>query len=677
MKKSQTKEIASNQIILPLAFIVLSIFLEMTNFLIIGFKQADHIQVFPSEWLFDIGAILIIAGLIYIVKKPWAAKTIFFFFITLQLVLNIVNANIYKVFGDIFTIDYFVLGEEGFAAIRWEFIDFVSILIYLAIFVAIVVFVILLFKFNKKNISLKRISALAFSLALIVLIEAVGSTMYACQIFEIANANMGTIENNEKYLYDSFQFKTEAYKTFGFYGFYTKNFFDTVFGKNSSEFSKDELLSFIEDGKTNGGGNHANDNLIVILCESHEWFAYDPFNTPFIWDLMTTQTNTFGDFEIESQFDANVFTNFYGHNKTNISEGIVLSGNLPQNHPLSHYVSKNSPFDYAYTLPKLFKNAHTGQKTQANYFHTWKKSFYDRENTYVQQGLGFDEYISLDTYLDLEEKKDENPKFFGDWICDSDFVNCFADKFVPKKEDADVFLSCFATMTTHGAYTYENPRFADLYEKYDQNFDRYSAWLENYTDEIQLPSQKSDLEQFRRYKVGAMEFDRTIQTIFNLLQERDRIDDTTIVLYADHNAYYDNLTYKLKNVEKDDFSNIKAHNIPLMIFNSKLPPQTHTQFCNTYDIFPTICEMHGLKYNKNLVHGYNLFSDEIKKSFFASHLGGMFNEKFYSKNIADVVAFEDHFSYEDLQNFKLFAENFFQKQQKMEQIYEQKLANTI
>ena len=48
------------------------------------------------------------------------------------------------------------------------------------------------------------------------------------------------------------------------------------------------------------------DNLIVIMMESFEWFAIDPYNTPTLWDIKTNSGIS--------------FENFYAKNKTNISE---------------------------------------------------------------------------------------------------------------------------------------------------------------------------------------------------------------------------------------------------------------------------------------------------------------------------------------------------------------------
>ncbi len=659
MKKEKSKEIALNQIIFPLLFIFLSLLLEIINFIVIDLKMSGTVtQIFPREWLFDVGAVLIIAGLIFIVKNQKVSLALFIFFIFAQACLNTLNANIFEVFGDMFTADYFILGDEAFAAIRFEFIDFAVIAMYLSIFAMTVTFAVLLYKRNKKTIRLKKLSYLSFALVLLLSMESVGVTLYSCEIANITQAKSETIENNLNYLYESFQFKTEAYQNFGYYGFYTKNFLDAIFGKTKpSTKDKEELINYINEGKTQFpdlDGSLANDNLIVILCESHEWFAYDEINTPFVWKLMTQ--------------DAAAFTGFYGHNKTNISEGIVLSGNMPQQTTLESLVSGKEGFDYSYTLPKLFKQAHSNEKVVANYFHTWKRYFYSRDDTYLQDGIGFDNFYSHDNFSKADSE------FFGDWIRDSEFVEEFADEFVPDKDKADKFMSFFATMTTHGPYTYENPRFADLYQKYDENLEEYKTWLKNFTGEVTFPENEEDAAQLRRYKVGAMEFDRTVAKIFEILEEKDRLEDTTIVLFADHNSYYDNMTYKLKGVDKTDYSNIKVHNIPLLIYNSKITPGVYTQFCNTYDIFPTICELHGLTYNKNLTQGYNIFSEDIKNSFFASHLGGMFNENYFSKNISDVVDLKENLSQQDLENFKQCAERFYQRQRKLEQIYSENLA---
>lgn len=653
----RTKEISTNRFILPLLFILFSLLLEVVDFLWLGFKNSSGgLQVFPTAWMFNLGAILVIAGLIYIVANKHAMLVIFYLFLTLQIVLNIVNANIFNVFGDIFTLDYLLLGTEAVAAIRIEFIDFWSILLYVGILAVIITITVVLYKKNKKTVTLRFVSKGALAVALLILSEACGATLITLQYKSIQAAQAETIENNQSYLWDSLQFKLDAYKNFGFYGFYSKNIYDYLKGRDPLEYGEDvELLNYIEEGKvaTNPNAILKDDNIIFILCESMDNFAYDPIYTPNVWRLMNG--------------GACYFSNFYANNKTNISEGIALVGNMPKDYTLDTLVTKYG-YDYPYTMPKIFKSAHKDEQVVTTYFHSYQRQFYHRDVDYTEKGYGFDKFYGIEDYK-------EQCDWFGDWVSDEDFFKQFADEFIPAEGK---FFTHFASMSTHGPYTYENPRFKDLYAYYDAHFEEYQAWFDEYYKKLNysIPT-GSDRELFRRYKTATLDFDNMIGAMLEELENKGELDNTTIVLYADHNCYYDNMTYKVKNLNKADYSNTEAHHVPLIIYNSKLESGEYTQFCNTYDIFPTIATLHGLEFNNNLTQGYNLFSNDIENSFFGSHKGGMFDRLFYSNNIADIVPIKEVYTEEDVRAFKVKAERYYQRQEKIDLIYMYNLTKGI
>ncbi len=645
---------SSNKLILPLFFVFCSLLLDVVSFLYLGFYQT-----IPTRFLFNIGGAFIFAGIIYIMPGKKSALTFFYIFIVLQVIINIVNANIYKVFGDLFSLDYFFLGAEGAAAIRWEFIDFISIVVNIGLLGLIIFGQIALFKWNKTKIELSGISTKAFALIFVILFELCGTSLFAGETAHVATIESEYIENNPGYLWDSFRFKVDAYKSFGYYGFYLKNIFDFFkFSNNVSAQERKSLEKFVNDGKVEQvATDFSNDNLITILCESHEWFAYDPILTPHVYDLFTMQ-----DESTLNEYDASVFTNFYGHNKTNVSESIVLSGNMPKLNNLSSLINTGE-YKYAYTLPKLFKKLHEGETVKTTYFHSYKRSFYHRDPNYLN-GMGFDKYISMEDYNDQSD-------WFGDWISDADFVSTFLEEFVPSDPNTK-FLTSFATISTHGPYTQDNPRFKQYYETYDKEFERYSAWVTENAETLgySMPTDQHMLDELRRYKVGAMDFDNMLGKLFERLKETNHLNDTTVVLFADHNCYYDNLGLTMKGISKDDYANTEAHHIPLMIYSQKLKTGYYDDFCNTYDIFPTLCQLYGFEYNKNLVQGYNLFdSEEIKNSFFASHQGGMFDDNFFSQNISDAEPLKQNLTATDLKHFKELAENYYSKQEKYEKIY--------
>ena len=146
MKK--TKEIDGYRAILPLLFIVFAIIFEMANFLYLGFTDSSgHLMVFPSYFLFDLGIIIIIAGVIYLVTNKVAMNVLYYFFLSIQFILNVVNSTLYAIFGDILSFDSLFLGAEATSALTVELIDWIGVLINVLLFAAMITLTIL---FQKK-----------------------------------------------------------------------------------------------------------------------------------------------------------------------------------------------------------------------------------------------------------------------------------------------------------------------------------------------------------------------------------------------------------------------------------------------------------------------------------------------------------------------------------------------
>lgn len=642
-----------NRILLPILFFVFSIILEIANYLYMGMKDINgNIIVVPSYFLFDIAIILIISGFIYLVHNKIAMNIVLFLFLTVQFVIGVTNTTMYNVFGDILSFDLMMLGDEAIAAITVEFIDWGGFALNVCLFIAMATIIGVIQKKNKKKVSLKTFSTPIIVLAAFIMCQSVGFSLFSIQKANLTEASSvsAEIETSDVYLWDKFQFKIDAYKKFGYYGFYSKSIFDFLF--DTEKVDIDEYKDYIDEGYVSGNSDAPlyGDNLIVILCESLDWYAIDPINTPTLYSMAS------GDNTV-------VLREFYARNRTNISEGIVMLGNMPKNSSTGDALNLGYNFDYS--LPNLFKRSSNGENVQTSFFHDNSGSFYTRNKRLGVNGIGFD-----DLYFSKDYTGSEKFGGFGDWRSDLEFTSNLMDKFVP---DEGRFLTYFTSVSTHGPYTSEKSGLSKYYEIFDNNYDEYSKWFaENESDKFTIPQNKTDFTYFRNYKAAFIDFDRTIENLINTLKEKNRYEDTTILMFADHNSYYYDLCYKVKNVSKKDFSNLYVQNIPVLIHSPKLTQgqgeQNYT-FCNTYDLLPTICDLFGLESNKNLFQGYSIYSNDIQKSIFVSHLNGMFTNKMYSLNISEVYKIGEGISENEVSKFKKYANNYYLKQQKIETIY--------
>lgn len=657
--KIKEKEISTNNFLLPFLFIVYAIILEMANFLYLGFKDANgNLMVLPTYFLFDFAIILMLAGLIYVVHNKVAMQVLFYVFLTLQVVLNIINVTMYNIFGDILSIDLLKLGAEATSALTADLIDWWGSILHLGIFIIMIIATSFILKYNKKTVTIKNFSVPVIVLAFFIIFQSVGFGLYGLQEETLSDAVVGEsdIESSDKYLWDNFQFKLEAYKKFGNYGFYTKSILNLIFKKETTEEETENYVEYIDAGyqREDSTAPLYGDNLIVILCESIDWFAIDPYNTPTLYSLATGNNSI-------------SFTQFYARNRTNNSEGIVLNGSMPNNISLSDAYYNGYEFDYA--LPKLFK-ATTDKETVVNYLHFNTKTFYGRNVTHID-GLGFDNMYMLEDYTG-----EQVYNAWGEWITDFDFTSNLMDRIIPNSER---FLTFIATMATHGPYTYENPYYAEYYQTYQENFEEYSEWVKQNTPFI-IPEDETDYYYFYHYKSAVIDLDRTVSNIINELEKRGKAEDTSIILFADHNAYYSDLSLKVKGIDKINFQDTFAYNIPFIIYSPKLTNgegEVNDTFCNTYDILPTICDLYGLPYNNNLLLGYSVFSDSIKDSLFVSHLNGMFTNRIYSLNITEVYVMDESVTEEEISKFKQNAVKFYEKWETLEILYENGINGTI
>lgn len=633
-----------NRVKYILLFVATSLALECVSFILLGFG------VFPKYILFDVAYWCIISAIMFLIDSRPAKIVIFSVLLFLQLILNSINICYYKILGDIFSFDLLKLTNETAKVFRLSFLDIPSILINLFVFGVGLFLVIFLTRKDKVKLDKKtKMASFYILLSAFTILSSfgVGSQFIAVS----ALADCDTTDNyyivkSDAYLYDSLQFKQESYKKFGTFGFYIKDILNSwTKTEKISEEEAIELKQYIQDGRVQGVQNAPlkDKNLICIMLESFEWLAIDPYCTPTLYDLMENSAQT--------------FTNFRASNKTNISESIAILGNTVRSSDFMT-LAKNDDFIAPYSIPNLFRdNGYT-----ANYFHSYDGNFYGRY--YVNKHFGFDNVYAL-------QDANLGPMCeFGDFYLDEDYVKAMIDKIAPTDKK---FYSYFTTVKTHGDYDSTKEDLAPYYDIYDENVDNISQYLAN--KNYIMPNKVTDstyYNRLRQYKCTAMDTDRMVKFLIDYLKENNLYDKTTLVLFADHNCYYDDLgAYVRYNKLDFDAQNSDIYNIPFMIVDSSLGSAKNEKFCSTYDIYPTICNLFGLDYNKNLIHGKDVYSnDATEVSVFVSNSTVIFDDKLFSYNIVDVHNANNYeIDDEYIEKFKLSAIAFYEKQDKIDKIY--------
>lgn len=654
MAKRETT-VSSNKVFLPLLFVGSSILMEIANYLYLGFKSSSGVRmIFPTYFMFDLAIILMLAGVIFLCQNKILQNIVFYLFISIHIILNIVNTTMYGIFGDILSYDLLSLGAEATTALSADLIDWWGLVLNLSFLTLIITSGVLLQKFNKKTITIKYSAMPALIVAIFILFQSFGASMLVIQqsVLPTAVAEGREIEQSDVHLWENFQFKLDAYKKFGHFGFYAKSIVNIVENRLSDS-SYEDVSKKIDEGyrPQNVSAPLYGDNLMVVLCESLDWYAIDPILTPTLYSLAYAQDE-----------NAIAFSNFYGRNRTNISEGITLLGSMPRNTLLYNSMEKGYTFDYA--LPKLFKSTAKDKLTKTQYVHENYESFYKRNLTHGTDGIGFDEIYSWEDYTGDYDFAWEH------WVEDYEFSYNQIENIFPT--DCDRFLTYYATISTHGPYTKSQPNLEKYYKLIDDNWSTLADWM-NGDGGFPLPDDENSLLMFKRYKAGIIDFDRTVNMWLQELDARGLKDNTTILFFADHNSYYSNLCYRMKGIAKTNFSNTYINNIPMFIYSPHLAREkgsgVNEVYCNTYDILPTICDLFGLPTNTTQFQGYSIYSENIKDSFFSSNLNGMFTKDIYSLNISEIYLPNGEVSNEEIERFKINANKFYQKQDLLEKMY--------
>lgn len=653
LKELEKKQIGLNQLLKPALYLLLSLIFEIVSFVVFEFKYADgSAQILPSYIFFDIGLWLFIASLMLCSTKNWISNTIFYVSMSVKALLLVANITLRGGFGYLFSWDMIDLILEAFESIDADFINFPLIITCVLVVGVIIALPIVFDKLLKKyKVTIKKVTKPIFCLICFLLTSTIGVGCYGIQIATIKASATNSEISSDEYLYENMHIKDMSYKKFGSAGFYIKNLYDICF--KGSSYTKEEeaaALKLFEDSVAGVNTNAPlyNNNLIVIMMESFEWFAIDPYNTPTLWALKTGE-NYYAD-HVEKQ--AVVMEKYISNNKTNVSEELCLLGYMPNVNKLN--LNGEKSYSAKYSLPNLFENL--GYNT--SFFHNWKKDFYNRET--LNKEIGFNNQYYLENFV-----SDTKSTRFNYYNLEVDFANQFMNQIAPT--DGSKFMSFYTTVSTHGSYEVTNEKFNAYYAAYDTNLENFKSWFaeQGYV----YPLDANDQLILKHYKSAAMDTDRMVGNLFKHLKANNLSDNTTVILYSDHNAFYHDLTYKIKGTNIHEYEKQTTYTVPLMIYSKNLTSEKITRFCSPYDLYPTISGLFGLGYNTICAQGVDVVSTPNTRTFYMSYLTGFYDANCYSKDMSYIIKYTGSIESADVTNFKERACSFFQKQKTLETIY--------
>ena len=444
---------------------------------------------------------------------------------------------------------------------------------------------------------------------------------------------------------------SSKYNQYGSTNNFINEFYANTLFYNESTVSTDEIENYIYskvyDGSESSTYNVGNtlstafgvskgNNVITILGETFEWMAFMGYEgTTFTNasqiqlpngmhlsnDKMRELYPNLWDFYDNSY----VLTNYHAREKTDISENYSILGN----YPIRSYINYNYPNNVKpYTMPNMMSlynealnnvsgyasSSYTAKEYSSQYFHDGYNSFYNRSTSI--RGLGFEsQYYSED--MEEAEIAGMNSGFTdygnttGDRNRDDEMVNTCKDLMFPTDRQ---FYTYITTITMHGLYSRERDNLANEYKKIE---DALGIDMDNVNDQELV---------LYTYMAAAMVTDAAIGEIIADLSEKGILDNTTIVLFGDHQGYYEGVSNYVKGIDSADqcrtagVDYMDLYRVPCMIYDTKLvnavtsngtndSARFNNKFSSSCDIVPTLLDILGIKYYENMYYGHSVFSN--------------------------------------------------------------------
>jgi hypothetical protein len=297
-------------------------------------------------------------------------------------------------------------------------------------------------------------------------------------------------------------------------------------------------------------------NLILITAESFSHYAVRQDITPTLYKLV---------------HEGYYFTNFYNPIwgvSTSDGEYVQFTSMIPKAGVWS--LSESSTNDMGFVLGHQLKDLN--YTTFA--FHNHSYTYYNRDKSHPNLGY---------TYMGVGN----GLTYTGTWP-QSDIT--MMEETLPKYINADKFHVYYMTVSGHPNYAWRGNTMASKNRALVQDLP-FSEYVQGY-----LATQ--------------IELDRALKYMMDQLEKAGKLDNTLIVLSADHYPYYlkDDMFKELNNGVAVDHT-FELYRSALVIYNAKMKGETITKPVSSLDILPTINNLMGIKYDSRLLMGSDIFSN--------------------------------------------------------------------
>ena len=583
-------------------------------------------RLYVSYWPFEISAVFLFITPILFVRYEKTVVIYSSILFGLFALLMIANLIMDYSSGDIFSLKYVAFTSTVVKVFNFNFINwwyFVMLAGFIAAFVLFMVFVYK--KIPYEAHTAKRYQSIGMISALLIIITSFSVRVGQYKDIKSDNANIAKYENYtgaEIVTYTSDILKRSALKKYGLlnYSFGELNSFVVSY--------KDDVDKYLETDNSYAAKNFytgkladMNMNVLEIMIETGVPGAICEELTPNLYNLQNAGIK---------------FNNCYSKNKTNISEFIGINGSTEM--PLS-----TTGYNNSFSLARILKN----QGYTTSYFHNNYGEFYGRDA--VIPAMGFENAYFFDTmpYYQEGDVWGQNDLFDGNYPLDSDYAEKNLELLVPDKTEKP-FYTFWTTLSSHGPfnegkyniqYYIDNGYYAKIMEAEESG-----AWINPILslDPLTTEHYEEILGQYRNYEAAMMNFDIALGSILERLEETGQIDNTLIVLYGDHEIYYESQgCAPLKNYlygVSSSVENVNQYETIMIMYNPVLNAlyrarnsgnNEYDLFVNPYVIVPTLLDLLGIKYQNKYYVGVSIFNadDDFDNIFYSHELKIIFNDK--------------------------------------------------
>lgn len=304
-------------------------------------------------------------------------------------------------------------------------------------------------------------------------------------------------------------------------------------------------------------GMFENKNLIFVVAESFSEIGIDKDRTPTLYKLTN---NGF------------IFDNFYVpyYLSTIGGEFQSLTGLYPNYSTLTKWKSGENSFPYG--LATVFKEK--GYNTYAYHAHD---GYFQNRYKYLK-ALGFDNFKACNMGLNI------NCNVWPE--SDIEMIKATTNDYINSDKP---FMTYYMTVSGHLDYTKESNSIVSKNWDLVKNLD--------YSDKA------------KSYLATQIELDRAMESLLKELENKGILEDTVIVLLADHYPYGLSLEEinELSSYKRDELFEIN-HNA-LIIYNSSMKNISITKVGMPIDVLPTIYNLFDIKYDSRLFAGSDLLSN--------------------------------------------------------------------